>query len=126
MKRKLMCMLLTLALILTALPALAEDVVDLVYLYSTDNFDPETDYTRQLICEELGVNIIPEMGIEDEKLNLILMSGQEYDAIKMNYNVNLLASYINNGVIQDLTDLVEEYGPNLKASFTRKFGIWYQ
>lgn len=122
MKRKLVCMLLTLALILTALPALAEDVVDLVYLYSTDNFDPETDYTRQLIREELGVNIIPEMGIEDEKLNLILMSGQEYDAIKMNYNVNLLASYINNGVIQDLTDLVEEYGPNLKASFSQE--VW--
>ena len=86
MKRKLVCMLLTLALILTALPALAEDVVDLVYLSSTDNFDPETDYTRQLIREELGVNIIPEMGIEDEKLNLILMSGQEYDAIKMNFS----------------------------------------
>ena len=119
----------TLSLLLAALMLLpilisqaAAPPVDLIYLYSTDNFDPETDFTRQIILEELGVNIIPEMGIEDEKLNLILMSGQEYDAIKMNYNMNLLASYIKNGVIQDLTDLVEQYGPNLKAAFPQQ--VW--
>ena len=123
MTRKLVCMLMALLLLCSAIPALAEaPVVDLVYLYSTDNFDPETDYTRQIILEELGVNIIPEMGIEDEKLNLILMSGQEYDAIKMNYNMNLLATYIKNGVIQDLTDLIDQYGPNLKSSFSQD--VW--
>lgn len=123
MTRKLTCLILALVMAcMMTLSATAESLVDLVYLYSTDNFDPETDYTRQIIQEELGVNIIPEMGIEDEKLNLILMSGQEYDAIKMNYNVNLLATYIKNGVIQDLTDLVEAYGPNLKNAFSQE--VW--
>ncbi len=125
MIRKLVCLLMALTLLCAALPALAAsdgEVVDLIYLYSTDNFDPETDHTRQIIREELGVNIIPEMGIEEEKLNLILMSGQEYDAIKMNYNMTLLATYIKNGAVQDLTDLVEAYGPNLKAAFPQE--VW--
>ncbi len=122
MKRNLVCLLVALVLALSAFPGVAEEVVDLVYLYSTDNFDPETDFTRQLILEELGVNILPEMGIEDDKLNLVLMSEQEYDAIKMNYDLNLLASYISNGAVQDLTDLVEEYGPNLKEAFSQD--VW--
>ena len=122
MKRNLVCLLAALVLALSAFPGVAEEVVDLVYLYSTDNFDPETDFTRQLILEELGVNILPEMGIEDDKLNLVLMSEQEYDAIKMNYDLNLLASYISNGAVQDLTDLVEEYGPNLKEAFSQD--VW--
>lgn len=122
MTRKLVCLFLSLMMLLSAVPVLADDVVDIIYLGPTDNFDPEADFTRQIIREELGVNIIPEMGIDDEKLNLILMSRQEYDAIKSNYNMNLLATYIQNGVIQDLTDLVEQYGPNLKASFPQE--VW--
>lgn len=122
MARKLITLCLALCMVLTlGLSALAEDApVDIIYLYSTDNFDPETDYTRQLILEELNVNIIPEMGIEDDKLNLIMASGQEYDAIKMNDKPYLLATYINNGVVQDLTDLVESYGPHLKAAFSQE------
>lgn len=121
MIRKLMALLMTLSMVLGGVAAIAEEApVDIIYLYSTDNFDPETDFTRQLILEELNVNIIPEMGIEDDKLNLIMASGQEYDAIKMNDKPYLLATYINNGVVQDLTDLIEEFGPNLKAAFSQE------
>lgn len=124
MIRKLVTLCLMLSMMLGGLAIAEEAPVDIIYLYSNDNFDPETDLTRQLILEELNVNIIPEMGIEDDKLNLIMASGQEYDAIKMNDKRYLLTTYINNGVVQDLTDLIEEYGPNLKAAFSQE--VWDQ
>lgn len=123
MIRKLFALYLMLCMALCGGLAVAEaPPVDILYLCFTDNFDPETDFTRQLILEELNVNIIPEMGVEDDKLNLIMASGQEYDAIKMINKPYLLATYINNGVVQDLTDLVEAYGPNLKAAFSQD--VW--
>lgn len=93
-----------------------EGEVTLKYLFGTDSFDPETDYTRQLIREMLGVNIIPEMGNEDDKVNLILSSGQEYDMIKLT-NRNLLVSYVENDVIYPLDEYIDKY-PNLKNAFT--------
>lgn len=120
MLRKIVSLCIALTLALGCTTALAENTpVDLIYLYSQDNFDPAEDLTRQLILEELGVNIIPEMGIEDDKVSLILASGQEYDAIKMNDKPYLLATFIKNGVVQDLTDLVNQY-PDLKNAFSQE------
>jgi putative aldouronate transport system substrate-binding protein len=56
---------------------------------------------------------------DDDKVNLILSSGQEFDMISMN-NRNLLAMYARNEAIQPLTDLIERYGPNLKAAFSQE------
>lgn len=74
MKRRLICFLLLLLLVFQV-SANATEIVDLTYLGGVENFDPMTDHTRQIILEELGVNIIAEMGNEPEKVNLILMSG---------------------------------------------------
>lgn len=122
MSRRLVCLLLTFLLLTQLTAVFATEVVDLVYLGSPENFDPMTAHTRQIILEELGVNILAEMGNEPDKVNLILMSGQEYDAIKFGYNMNLLATYIKNGVVHDLTDYVDQYGPNLRKSFPQD--VW--
>ncbi|MBB6734790.1 extracellular solute-binding protein [Cohnella zeiphila] len=91
----------------------------LKFLSYQDNFDPETDYERQAIKDMLGVDIVPTMGNDDDKVNLILSSGQDYDMISMN-NRNLLAMYAKNKAIQPLTTLIDQYGPNLKNAFTQE------
>ena len=92
------------------------DVVSLKYLHVSESFDPETDYTRELIRDLLNVDIIPEMGHEDDKVNLILSSGQDYDMIKLT-NRNLLISYVQNDVIWPLDEYIDQY-PDLKNAFT--------
>lgn len=91
--------------------------ISLKYLHNSDSFDPETDYTRELIKELLHVNIIPEMGNEDDKVNLILNSGQDYDMIKLT-NRNLLVSYMENDIIHPLNEYIDKY-PDLKNAFTQ-------
>lgn len=91
--------------------------ISLKFLHNSDSFDPETDYTRELIKELLNVDIIPEMGNEDDKVNLILNSGQEYDMIKLT-NRNLLISYMENGIIHPLNEYIDKY-PDLKNAFTQ-------
>lgn len=94
----------------------SREEVSLKFLHNSDSFDPETDYTRELIRELLHVNIIPEMGNEDDKVNLILSSGQDYDMIKLT-NRNLLVSYVQNDVIYALDEYIEQY-PELKNAFS--------
>ncbi|KIL41387.1 hypothetical protein SD70_06960 [Gordoniibacillus kamchatkensis] len=91
----------------------------LKFLSYQDNFDPATDYERQLIKDVLGVDIVPSMGNEDDKVNLVLSSGQDYDMISMN-NRNLLAMYAKNQAIQPLNQLIDQYGPNLKKAFSKE------
>lgn len=97
-------------------PAQEQEEVSLKFLHNSDSFDPETDYTRELIRELLHVNIIPEMGNEDDKVNLILSSGQDYDMIKLT-NRNLLVNYVQNDVIYALDEYIDQY-PDLKNAFT--------
>ena len=84
------------------------EAVSLKYLHVSESFDPETDYTRELIRDLLNVDIIPEMGNEDDKVNLILSSGQDYDMIKLT-NRNLLISYVENDVIWPLDEYIDQY-----------------
>jgi len=93
--------------------------VSLKFLSYQDNFDPATDYERQAIKDILGVDIIPSMGNEDDKVNLALSSGQDYDMISIN-NRNLLAMYAKNKAIQPLTELIEQHGPILKETFSQE------
>ncbi len=119
--KKLVSLLLACLLLLSALPALAEEgVIDLKYLYSSDSFDPETDITRQLIREELNVNIIPEMYSAADQITLILSSDQTYDMIKVT-DTSLLATYAEAHAVTDLTDIVKKY-PDFYNMFSQQ--IW--
>ena len=97
-----------------------QKIVSLNYLSYQDKFDPQTDYTRERIKELLHFDIVPTMGTEDDKVNLILSSGQEYDIINLRGKQrNLLGAYIKNGAIQPLNDAIDKYGPNLKKAFSQ-------
>lgn len=98
-----------------------QKIVTLNYLSYQDKFDPQTDYTRERIKELLKYDIVPTMGTEDDKVNLILSSGQEYDIINLRGKQrNLLGAYIKNGAIQPLNDAIDKYGPNLKKAFSQE------
>ncbi len=121
--KKLVSLLLACLLCMSMLPAaVAEQAAptELRYLYSTDSFDPETDITRQLILEELNVNIIPEMYSAADQITLILSSDQVYDMIKVT-DTSLLASYAEAHVITDLTDIVMKH-PDFYNMFSKE--IW--
>ncbi|MBO9610140.1 MAG: extracellular solute-binding protein [Paenibacillaceae bacterium] len=97
--------------------------VTLKYLSAQDNFNPDEDYTRNQIKELLGVELVSSMGNEPDKVNLILSSGQDIDMINMSASTrNALGSYIKNGAIQPLGELIDQYGPNLKQAFSKE--VW--
>jgi len=97
------------------------EITSLVYVAGQDNFNPEEDYTKQLIKDLLGVDIVPKMGTDEDKVNLILSSGEKVDAINLN-NRNLLGTYIKNGAIQPLNEHIDKYGSNLKKAFSQE--VW--
>lgn len=51
-----------------------------------------------------------------EKLNLIMSSGEEYDIVTSYSDMALYSDYAQKGALVDLTPLIEEFGPNIKAS----------
>jgi putative aldouronate transport system substrate-binding protein len=98
-------------------------VVTLKYLAGQDKFNPDEDFTRKQIKDLLGVELVTSMGNEPDKVNLILSSGQDIDMITMKASDrNALGSYIRNGAIQPLNELVDKYGPNLKKAFSKE--VW--
>src|SRR5690625_548858 len=100
-----------------------DEVTSLVYVNHQDNFNPAEDYTKELIEELLGYDIIPKMGNDEDQVNLILSSGQEADAINLE-DMTLLGTYIKNGAIQPLTDIIAEHGPNLTEIIPEE--VWDQ
>lgn len=51
-----------------------------------------------------------------EKLNLIMSSGEPYDIVTSYSDMALYSDYAQKGALVDLTPLIEEYGPNIKAA----------
>lgn len=51
-----------------------------------------------------------------EKLNLIMSSGEEYDIVTSYSDMALYSDYAQKGALVDLTPLIEEFGPNIKAA----------
>ncbi len=101
----------------------SEEPVVLKYLSIEDNFDPAEDHTKKLIEEILGYDIVSSMGNSPDKVNLILTSNQEYDMISMSAkNRNALGTYIRNGAILPLNDLIDAHGSRLKEVFPQE--VW--
>lgn len=66
---------------------------------------------------EVEWQVYPAATWEDKK-NLILSSGDLPDVFYMNaVNTNDVSKYASQGMFIDLTDLIEQYAPNVKAAF---------
>ena len=130
MKRKqLMALSLVAAVIMTSLTGgaaktvVADDAVEQVTLsfYNADGqSDPWTDPVAQVLTEKTGVTLETDypVGSDDQKIALMIAEGRYPDMI---YAKGDAASLIDAGALIDMTDLIEEYGPNIKKMYGEEF-----
>ncbi|WP_019635824.1 ABC transporter substrate-binding protein [Paenibacillus fonticola] len=73
----------------------------------------------QVITEKTGVTIEVQQptGNPVEKLNLMLASNDLPDVVMLDRGSDIMNKYIASGAVIPLNDLIEEYGPNIKAMY---------
>lgn len=81
--------------------------------------DTFTNTVAQEITKRTGVTIEIQQptGNPGEKLNLMLASGDYPDVILIDRTSDLVNKYISAGAIIPLNDLIEKYGPDVKAMY---------
>ena len=52
----------------------------------------------------------------DQKLNIMLSTGEKFDAFHVMDDRVSLANYASRGALADITDAMEQYGENIKAN----------
>lgn len=73
----------------------------------------------KLLEEKTGYKVQYDMLPQDkwaEKLNLIMSSGEAYDIVTSYNDMALYSDYAQKGALVDLTPLIDEFGPNIKAA----------
>lgn len=83
------------------------------------NEDYNTYPVAKLLEEATGYKMEYDMLPQDkwaEKLNLIMSSGEAYDMVTSYSDMALYSDYAQKGALVDLTSLIEEFGPNIKAA----------
>lgn len=81
---------------------------------------PDNNYWTQWIQKDFGdpnnitVEFIPvPRNQEVDKLNVLMAAGDAPDIV-FSGNLNLVHNYVKSGGLTELTELIDEYGPNLK------------
>jgi len=106
-------------------PAPAEDKLagekpTLRQLQPYDRMDPNADPTAKLIEEKTGYKSVYEMLPEEmpnEKLNLLMANQEKYDIMRL--NKEQFFTLAEAGALAPLNDLIDQYGPNLKAGINQ-------
>ncbi|MBD2844864.1 extracellular solute-binding protein [Paenibacillus sp. IB182496] len=83
--------------------------------------DYNTYPVAALLEEKTGYPVKYDMLPQDkwqEKLNLLLGSGEPYDAVTIYADKALYSDFAQKGALVDLMPLIEEYGPNIQAALT--------
>ncbi|NBD26551.1 extracellular solute-binding protein [Paenibacillus glycinis] len=88
-------------------------------LFDKNVGDPFTNPVAQEITDRTGVfiEIQQPTGNPDEKLNLMLVSGDLPDIALIDRREATLNKYIAAGALIPLNDLIEEYAPNIKKRY---------
>ena len=78
-----------------------------------------TDPVAQKIIEETGVNLEIQQptGDPEEKLNLMLASGDLPDIVLMDRRSDIVKRYIAAGGLIPLNELIDEFGPNITEMY---------
>lgn len=108
----------------TSTPANNGEVVTLRFFNADANQDdPWTDPVAQVLTEKTGVKLELErpIGGNDESESVALMiAEQNYPDII--FAKGSAGSLIDAGALIDMTDLIEQYGPNIKKLYGDEFG----
>lgn len=87
------------------------------------NEDYNTYPVAKLIEEKTGYKVKYDMLPQDkvnDKLNLLMSSGESYDLVTINADRSLYGDYAKKGALIDLGPLIDQYGPNIKAKLSQE------
>ena len=95
-------------------------VVELTFYNADGQEDPWTDPVAQALTEATGVKLKTDYPVsaDDQKVALMIAEQNFPDMIYAKGDAN---SLIEAGALIDLTDLIEEYGPNIKKMYGEEF-----
>lgn len=93
------------------------EVLNLTYYNAdTNKDDPWTDPVAQAITEATGVSLTTSYPLSDASEDISLMiANDEYPDII--YSKGFANQLVDAGALIDMTDLIEEYGPNIKKMY---------
>lgn len=118
--KRFLTLLLALVLVLTVAPmtATADEPLTLTF-FDKNTGDAFENPVADKIKEITGVNIVIQQptGDPNEKLSLMLVSGDLPDIVLMDRRSDLVNKYIAAGALIPLNDLIDEYAPNVKAMY---------
>ena len=97
-----------------------EGVIELTFYNADGQEDPWTDPVAQALTEKTGVKLKTEYPVssDDQKVALMIAEQNYPDMI---YAKGDAGSLIDAGALIDMTDLIEEYGPNIKKLYGEEF-----
>ena len=101
--------------------SVSEDgVVELTFYNADGQDDPWTDPVAEVLTEKTGVRLKTEYPVAaDDQTVALMIAAQDYpDMIYAKGDAN---SLIDAGALIDMTDLIEEYGPNIKKMYGDEF-----
>lgn len=96
------------------------EVVELTFYNADGQEDPWTDPVAQAITEATGVKLATDYPVsaDDQKIALMIAEQNYPDMI---FAKGDAGSLIEAGALIDMTDLIEEYGPNIKKLYGDEF-----
>ncbi|MDE7333924.1 MAG: extracellular solute-binding protein [Lachnospiraceae bacterium] len=97
-----------------------DGVIELTFYNADGEEDPWTDPVAQVLTEKTGVKLKTEYPVssDDQKVALMIAEQNYPDMI---YAKGDAGSLIDAGALIDMTDLIEEYGPNIKKLYGEEF-----
>ena len=102
----------------TAAPSNPGEVITLTF-FDKNTGDAFDNPVAQAITEKTGIKIEVQQptGNPEEKLNLMLASGDLPDIVLMDRRSDIVNKYIAAGALVPLNDLIDQYGPDIKEMY---------
>ncbi|WNS46957.1 extracellular solute-binding protein [Paenibacillus sp. MMS20-IR301] len=96
-----------------------QEPITLTWFDGNTKGEPFTDAVAQEVTKRTGIQVSIQQptGNPTEKLSLMLASGDYPDVVLMSRGDASLDKYITSGAFIPLDDLIEQYGPDLKAMY---------
>lgn len=126
--KKWVSLLCALVLTLSMLPAVmasADDMVTVKYVIPGSEKDDTATVMEAVnakLAQDLGIQVelvsIP-WDVWDQKLNLMLSTGEEFDLFHVMQDRVSFATYYSRGGLADLTDAIETYGSSIKSTIAQ-------
>lgn len=121
--RKLTTLILALLVLLSCcVTAMAEGNVETVIMYvrgtEPNGYQGHIEIVNEKLAE-IGVKLeqrFVEGAAWEEKMNLLLATGERIDIMQTLEDSASMANYYGRGALMDISDLVDQYGANIKAS----------